>query len=62
MTHPNNGGFMDTGYPALISDPPVTSPDLPAQKTSCGLGPDENPATSPSSEPTGPPPTIATPS
>ena len=25
MTHPNNGGFMDTGYPALISDPLVTS-------------------------------------
>ena len=50
---------MDTGYPALISDPLVTPPDPQAPKASQGLVPDESPTTSSPSEPSGSPPTIA---
>ncbi len=50
---------MDTGYPALISDPLVTSHDPQTQKISCGLVSDEDPVASTPSEPTGSPPTIA---
>jgi hypothetical protein len=59
ITHLNNGGSMDTGYPALISDPLVTPHEPQAQKTSCGLVPDESSVVSAPSEPTGSPPTIA---
>ncbi len=50
---------MDTGYPALISDPLVTPHEPQSQKTSCGLVPDESPVDSAPSEPTGSPPTVA---
>jgi hypothetical protein len=50
---------MDTGYPALISDPLITPPEPQAQKTSCDVAPDESPDVSAPSEPTGSPPTIA---
>lgn len=59
MTDPNDGGSMDTGYPALISDPLVTPHEPQAKKTSCGLVPDESPVVSSHSEPTGSPPTGA---
>ena len=59
MTHLNNGGYMDTGYPALISDPLVTPHEPQAQKTSRGLVSDENPVAPAPSEPAGSPPTIA---
>ena len=49
---------MDTGYPALISDPLVTPPEPQAPKNPCGLVPDENPIVSAPSEPKGSPPTI----
>ena len=59
ITHPNIGGSMDTGYPALISDPLVNPHEPHAQKTPCGLVPDENPVVSAPAEPKGSPPTIA---
>ena len=57
ITHFNNGGPMDTGYPALIADPPkqndTKSPTVP------GAADSEAPQATPTNpDPTGSPPTI----
>jgi len=58
VTHFTNGGPMDTGYPALIADPPKKQ-NITKPPTAPGAEEAEVPrATLTNSDPTGSPPTI----
>lgn len=57
-THFNNGGHMDTGYPALIADPPIKQNATKPPTVSGGADSKVPQATLTNSDPTGTPPTI----
>ena len=58
-TYFNNGGPMDTGYPALIADPPKKQSITKPPTVPCAEESEVPQVTITNSDPTGSPPTIS---